>query len=339
MRKDIGIDLGTANTLVNIRNRGIVLREPSVVAMEKNSGEVLAVGNEAKDMIGRTPGSVVALRPLKDGVIADFNVTEKMMKYFFKQVSVSKFFLFSPRVIVGVPSDVTEVEKRAVVEATLSAGAKEAILISEAMASALGAGLPVIEPTGSMVVDIGGGTTEIAVISLGGIVVSSSIRVGGDEMDQAIIHYIRKEYNLMIGDRTAEMIKIEVGNAYNNGKQNSIEITGRNLLTGLPDQVIIKSEQIKNALSEVLDTIVEGVKSVLEKTPPELSSDIMQQGIILTGGGSLLNGLDKLISKETHMPTYISENALDCVAIGTELAFENYDLLKHNFMSSKKCNK
>ncbi len=336
MRKDMGIDLGTANTLVNIRKKGIVLREPSVVAMDKNSGEVLAVGNEAKEMIGRTPGTVVALRPLKDGVIANFHVTEKMMKYFFKQVSASSFFLFSPRVIVGVPSDVTEVEKRAVVEAALSAGAREAILISEAMASALGAGLPVVEPTGSMVVDIGGGTTEIAVISLGGIVVSRSIRVGGDDMDEAIIHYIRKEYNLMIGDRTAEMIKLEVGNAYPSKQIKKMEITGRNLLTGLPDHVVITSEQIREALSEVLETIVEGVKSALEITPPELSSDIMEKGIVLTGGGSLLNEFDKLISIETGMPTNISNHALDCVAIGTGLAFENYDVLKNVFMSSKK---
>ncbi len=336
MRKDMGIDLGTANTLVNIRGEGIVVREPSVVAMDENNGKVLAVGNDAKQMIGRTPGSIVALRPMREGVIADYNVTEKMMKYFLKHSGVRGMSLLSPRVIVGVPSDVTEVEKMAVIDATISAGAGEVLLITEAMASALGAGLPVIEPTGSMVVDIGGGTTEIAVISLGGIVVSRSIRVGGDHMDAAIIHHIRKEYNLMIGDRTAEKIKIEIGTAYSDGNGKKMNITGRNLMTGLPDNVEITSEEIKRSLREVLETIVESVRSILEITPPELSSDIMETGIMLTGGGSLLHGLDKLISNETGMPVHVADNALDCVALGTDIAFDHYDVLKNIFMTAKK---
>ncbi len=335
-RKDIGIDLGTANTLVNVQNEGIILREPSVVAMDTDSGNVLAVGDEAKAMIGRTPGSIIAVRPMRDGVIANFNVTEKMMKYFLKNSNIRRLFMRAPRVIVGVPADVTEVEKMAVVDATISAGAGEVLLIPESMASALGAGLPVVEPTGSMVVDIGGGTTEIAIISLGGIVVSKSIRVGGDDMDDAIIHYVRKEYNLMIGDRTAERIKIDVGTAYPRIKSRKIMITGRHLMTGLPDHVEIYSDEIGEALKEVLDLIVDAVKATLEITPPELSSDIMSKGIMLTGGGSLLHGLDRLLSRETGMPVNIADNPLDCVAIGTGLAFENYDVLKHMFMSSKK---
>ncbi len=305
LSRDMGIDLGTANTLVHVKGRGIVLREPSVVAIQRDTGEVLAVGEEAKQMIGRTPGNIVAIRPLKDGVIADFDVTQAMLKYFIKKAMDSKSFI-RPRVIVGVPSGVTEVEKRAVIDATIQAGAREAYLIEEPMAAAIGAGLPVHEPTGNMVVDIGGGTTEVAVISLGGIVTSRSIRIGGDEMDEAIIQYIKRTYNLMIGERTAEEVKITIGSAITPKADEQMDVRGRDLVTGLPKTLIIKASEVQLALSEPVAGIIEAVKVTLEKTPPELASDIMDRGIVMTGGGSLLRGLDTLLNKETGMPVHIS---------------------------------
>lgn len=326
--KDMGIDLGTANTLVSIKSKGIVVREPSVVAIHADTNKVLAVGSEAKNMIGRTPGNIVAIRPLKDGVIADFDITAQMLKYFIEKAYPNKSVFSAPRVVIGIPSGVTAVEKRAVIDAALGAGAKEAYLIEEPMAAAIGAGLPVSEPTGSMVVDIGGGTTEIAVISLGGIVTSKSIRVGGDEMDEAIQTFIRKEYSLMIGERTAEAIKMNIGSAYNANKEAGMEITGRNLLTGLPKTMLVKGDEIQEALKEPVNAIIEGIKLTLEKTPPELASDIMLQGIMLTGGGALLKGLDILINKETGMPVKIADEPLDCVAVGTGKTLENFDVLK-----------
>jgi rod shape-determining protein MreB len=333
--RDMGIDLGTANTLVHVKGKGIVLSEPSVVAIQRDTGEVLAVGEEAKQMIGRTPGNIVAIRPLKDGVIADFDVTQAMLKYFIRKSIDTKSFI-RPRVIVGVPSGVTEVEKRAVIDATIQAGAREAYLIEEPMAAAIGAGLPVHEPTGNMVVDIGGGTTEVAVISLGGIVTSRSIRVGGDEMDEAIIQYIKRTYNLMIGERTAEEVKVTIGAAIAPAVDQTMEIRGRDLVSGLPKTLTIKASEVQQALSEPVSSIVEAVKVTLEKTPPELASDIMDRGIVMTGGGSLLKGLDRLLSRETGMPVHISEDALLCVCMGTGRALESIDLLKRVLMSPKK---
>ncbi len=333
---DMGIDLGTANTLVHIKGKGIVLREPSVVAIKSDTGDVLAVGDEAKRMIGRTPGSIVAIRPMKDGVIADFDVTQAMLKYFIRKAMNTKSFV-RPRVVVGVPSGVTEVEKRAVIDAAQQAGAREAYLIEEPMAAAIGAGLPVEEATGSMVVDIGGGTTEIAVISLGGIVTSCSIRIGGDEMDSSIIQYIKREYNLLIGERTAEEIKINIGTAIVNTNQDkTMDIRGRDLVSGLPKTVRIKSSEVCEALSEPVHKIVEAVKGTLEKTPPELAADVMDHGIMMTGGGSLLNSLDKLLSHETGMPVLVSEDALSCVGEGTGRSLENIELLKRVVMTTKK---
>ena len=333
---DMGIDLGTANTLVHIKGKGIVLREPSVVAIKSDTGDVLAVGDEAKRMIGRTPGSIVAIRPMKDGVIADFDVTQAMLKYFIRKAMNTKSFV-RPRVVVGVPSGVTEVEKRAVIDAAQQAGAREAYLIEEPMAAAIGAGLPVEEATGSMVVDIGGGTTEIAVISLGGIVTSCSIRIGGDEMDSSIIQYIKREYNLLIGERTAEEIKINIGTAIANPNQDkTMDIRGRDLVSGLPKTVRIKSSEICEALSEPVHKIVDAVKGTLEKTPPELAADVMDHGIMMTGGGSLLNSLDKLLSHETGMPVLVSEDALSCVGEGTGRSLENIELLKRVVMNTKK---
>ena len=333
---DMGIDLGTANTLVHIKGKGIVLHEPSVVAIKSDTGDVLAVGDEAKRMIGRTPGSIVAIRPMKDGVIADFDVTQAMLKYFIRKAMNTKSFV-RPRVVVGVPSGVTEVEKRAVIDAAQQAGAREAYLIEEPMAAAIGAGLPVEEATGSMVVDIGGGTTEIAVISLGGIVTSCSIRIGGDEMDSSIIQYIKREYNLLIGERTAEEIKINIGTAIVNTNQDkTMDIRGRDLVSGLPKTIRIKSSEICEALSEPVHKIVDAVKGTLEKTPPELAADVMDHGIMMTGGGSLLNSLDKLLSHETGMPVLVSEDALSCVGEGTGRSLENIELLKRVVMTTKK---
>ncbi len=333
--RDMGIDLGTANTLVHVKGKGIVLREPSVVAIQKDTGEVLAVGEEAKQMIGRTPGNIIAIRPLKDGVIADFDVTQAMLKYFIQKAIDSKSFV-KPRVVVGVPSGVTEVEKRAVIDATIQAGAREAFLIEEPMAAAIGAGLPVHEPTGNMVVDIGGGTTEVAVISLGGIVTSRSIRIGGDEMDASIMQYIKKTYNLLIGERTAEEIKITIGSAIPQEFDTEREIRGRDLVTGLPKTIVIQAGEIGKALAEPVAGIIEAVKVTLEKTPPELASDIMDRGIVMTGGGSLLRGLDKLLNRETGMPVHLAEDPLSCVAAGTGKAVETIDLLKRVLMAPKK---
>ncbi len=333
---DMGIDLGTANTLVHVKGKGIVLREPSVVAIKSDSGEVLAVGEEAKRMLGRTPGSIIAIRPMKDGVIADFDVTQAMLKYFIRKAMNSKSSFVRPRVVVGVPSGVTEVEKRAVIDAAQQAGAREAYLIEEPMAAAIGAGLPVEEATGSMVVDIGGGTTEIAVISLGGIVTSCSIRIGGDEMDSSLVSYIKREYNLMIGERTAEDIKINIGSAIVNGVDKTMDIRGRDLVSGLPKTLNIKATEIRDALSEPVYKIIDAVKSTLEKTPPELAADVMDHGIMMTGGGALLTNLDKLLSHETGMPVLVSEDALSCVGEGTGRSLENIELLKRVVMTTKK---
>ncbi len=334
--KDMGIDLGTANTLVYVRGKGIVVREPSVVAIQEDTRQVLAVGQEAKQMIGRTPGNIIAIRPLKDGVIADFDVTQSMLKYFIKRAYPQKSLLFAPRVVIGVPSGVTEVEKRAVEEAALQAGAKEAYLIEEPMAAAIGSGLPVEDPTGSMVVDIGGGTTEIAIISLGGIVTSKSVRVGGDELDDGIVQYIKREYSLMIGERTAEEIKLTIGSAYPKTVEEKMAIRGRDLVSGLPKTLNIVSSEILGALKEPINTIVEAIKTTLEKTPPELAADVMEFGIVLTGGGALLNGLDKLIKEETGMPVRIAEDPLDCVAMGTGRTVEEIETLKRVLISPKR---
>ncbi|EMR05815.1 Rod shape-determining protein MreB [Bhargavaea cecembensis DSE10] len=327
--KDVGIDLGTANTLVFIKGKGIVLREPSVVAKNVKTGEIVAVGNDAKNMIGRTPGSIIATRPMKDGVIADFDTTTAMIQYYLREAQKASGGTWKkPNVMICVPYGITSVEQRAVIDASRQAGAKDAFTIEEPFAAAIGANLPVWEPTGSMVVDIGGGTTEVAVISLGGIVTSESIRVGGDAMDQAIISYIRKTYNLTIGDRTAEQIKIEIGSAKVTENPEKMEIRGRDLLTGLPKTIEISSEEIAEALKESITSIIDGVKKTLEHTPPELSADVMERGIVLTGGGALLANLDKVIAEETNMPVSIAEDPLDCVAIGTGKALDNFDVIK-----------
>ncbi|AWE08176.1 rod shape-determining protein [Lysinibacillus sp. 2017] len=327
--KDVGIDLGTANTLVFVKGKGIVLREPSVVAKNTKTGEIVAVGNDAKNMIGRTPGSIVAIRPMKDGVIADFEITTVMIQYYLKEaMKVSGSNWKKPNVMICVPYGITSVEQRAVIDASRQAGAKEAFTIEEPFAAAIGSNLPVWEPTGSMVVDIGGGTTEVAVISLGGIVTSESVRIGGDAMDHSIIAYIRKSYNLTIGERTAESVKMEIGTARAEGPVETMEIRGRDLVTGLPKTIEITSDEISKSLSEAIASIVDGVKKTLEQTPPELSADVMERGIVLTGGGALLRNLDKVISDETKMPVFIAENPLDCVAIGTGKALDNIDLVR-----------
>ncbi len=333
--RDMGVDLGTANTLVYVRREGIVLREPSVVAKRVDGGEVLAVGNEAKRMIGRTPGDIIATRPLRDGVIADFDTTASMLSYFIKR-GLRGRSLMRPRVIVGIPSGVTEVEKRAVVDATLHAGAREAYLIEEPMAAAIGAGLPVSEPVGSMVVDIGGGTTEVAVIALGGIVTARSIRVAGDEMDESIINYSRKAYNLLIGERTAEEIKIKVGSAYPQKEEQSIEVRGRDLVSGLPRTVRMTSTEIREAMAEPIASIVEAVKMTLERTPPELAADIVDRGIVMAGGGALLRGLDRLLGEETGMPVMITDDPLSSVVLGTGRALEEIETLKKVLITSKR---
>jgi len=333
--RDMGVDLGTANTLVYVRREGIVLREPSVVARRVDGGEVLAVGDEAKKMIGRTPGDIIATRPLRDGVIADFDTTASMLSYFIKR-GLRGRSLMRPRVIVGIPSGVTEVEKRAVIDATLQAGAWEAYLIEEPMAAAIGAGLPVSEPIGSMVVDIGGGTTEVAVIALGGIVTARSIRVAGDEMDEAIIQYSRKAYNLLIGERTAEDIKIKVGSAYPQKEDQSVEVRGRDLVSGLPRTVRMTGTEIREAMAEPIAAIVEAVKMTLERTPPELAADIVDRGIIMAGGGALLRGLDRLLAEETGMPVMITEDPLSSVVLGTGRALEEIETLKKVLVTSKK---
>jgi rod shape-determining protein MreB len=323
---DIGIDLGTANILVYVKHRGIIIREPSVVALAKETLKILAVGEEARQMIGRTPGNIIAVRPLKDGVIADYDVTEIMLKHFIDKVC-PKPRLFKPWVVVCVPAGVTSVEKRAVLEAAMEAGAKKTYLIEEPMAAAIGAGLNITEANGNMIVDIGGGTTDIAIISLGGIVVSESLRVGGDKFDEAIIRYIKKMYNMMVGERTAEEIKIKIGSAYPEGLGKAMEIRGRDLVTGLPRTINFTSTDTFQALSEPITTVVDGIKSVLERTPPELASDIVDRGIILTGGGSLLHGLPRLLSEETGIPIHLAEDPLSCVALGTGEILENQSLL------------
>lgn len=327
--KDIGIDLGTANTLVYMRGKGIIIREPSVVAVDVKMDRVRYVGQEAKDVIGRTPGSIVAVRPLKDGVIADFDMTTSMLQEFIRKALKGRAFAGSRvRVIICIPSGVTAVERRAVKEATQNAGAKRVSIIEEPMAAAIGAGLPVADPTGSMIVDIGGGTSEVAVISLGGIVTSRSVRVAGDEFDSSIINYIKKKYNLLIGERTAENIKIAIGSAYPYAdNEPSMDIKGRNLLNGLPENITLTSEEIREALSEPLSHVIEAIKVTLEKTPPELAADIIDQGIMLAGGGALLKGLDLLIHAETGMPVKVAERPLDCVADGTGKVLENIDKL------------
>ncbi|MFC5402089.1 rod shape-determining protein [Cohnella soli] len=327
--RDLGIDLGTANTLVYMKGKGIVVREPSVVALRTDTKKIEAVGSDAKKMIGRTPGNIVAIRPMKDGVIADFETTATMIKYFIRNAQKPRaMFQRHPNVMVCVPSGITAVEKRAVEDATKQAGAREAYIIEEPFAAAIGADLPVWEPTGSMVVDIGGGTTEVAVISLGGIVTSRSIRIAGDEMDDSIIAYIKRLYNLMIGERTSEQLKMEIGSAMPLDKVESIEIRGRDLVTGLPKTLAITSDEITEALSDTVNSIIDAVKVTLEKCPPELSADIMDRGIVLTGGGALLRNLDKMLSRETGMPVLVAENPLDCVAIGTGRALENIHLFK-----------
>ena len=334
MSDDMGIDLGTANTLVHCKEKGIIIREPSVVAVEVDTNEVLAIGAEAKRMIGRTPGNIVAIRPMKDGVIADYEITQSMLKHFIKTAMGSKAFV-RPRILVGVPSGVTEVEKRAVIDATIEAGAREAYLIEEPMAAAIGAGLPVQEATGSMVVDIGGGTCEVAVISLGGIVVSKSVRSGGDSIDAAIVRYIRKTFNLLIGDRTAEAIKIEIGTAMKVDNPPTMDVRGRDLVTGLPKNIVVNANHICDAVEEPVSNIVDAVRNTLERTPPELSADIMDRGIVMTGGSSMLRNLDRLISRETGMPVFVSDEALNCVVLGTGIAVENIDIYKKGFMTSK----
>lgn len=334
--RDLGIDLGTANTLVFVKGKGIVLREPSVVALQTDTKQIVAVGNDAKNMIGRTPGNIVALRPMKDGVIADYETTATMMKYYIRQAMKNKgMFSGKPYVMVCVPSGITAVEERAVIDATRAAGARDAYTIEEPFAAAIGANLPVWEPTGSMVVDIGGGTTEVAIISLGGIVTSQSIRIAGDEMDEAIISFIRKNYNLMIGDRTSENIKMEIGSAGDPEGIDNMEIRGRDLLTGLPKTIEITAQEISSALKDTVYAIVDAVKNTLEKTPPELAADIMDRGIVLTGGGALLRNLDRIISEETKMPVLIAENPLDCVAIGTGNALDHINLFKNKAKDSR----
>ncbi|MCL1856650.1 MAG: rod shape-determining protein [Kiritimatiellaeota bacterium] len=324
---DIGIDLGTANTLVYVKDRGIVLREPSVVAIQGGTRRILAVGDEAKRMLGRTPGNIIAIRPMKSGVIADFDVTEAMIRHFIRAVNVNKRLRRKPRVVIAVPNDITEVERRAVRESAEAAGARHAELFDEPMMAAVGAGLPVQEPTGNMVVDIGGGTTDVALISLAGIVFAKSVRVGGDEMDDCIIQYLRRVYNLMIGERTAEEIKIKLGSAFPMGREVSMEIKGRDLVAGLPKTLTITSEEIREALQEPVSQIVEAIRVCLEKCPPELSADLVDRGMVLTGGGALLTGLDRLIAEHTGLPVHVSDDPLSAVAEGTGVVLNNLDFL------------
>jgi rod shape-determining protein MreB and related proteins len=324
---DIGIDLGTANTLVYVKDRGIVIREPSVVAIQAGTNRVLAVGDEAKKMLGRTPGNIVAIRPLKAGVIADFEITEAMLRYFIRKVH-NRRMMVRPRVIVAVPSGITEVEKRAVKDSATHAGAREVYLIEEPMAAAIGVGLPVQEPAGNMIVDIGGGTTEVALISLAGIVLSRSVRVGGDEMDEAIVQYMKRVYNLMIGERTAEEIKIAIGSAYPMGEETTMEVKGRDLVAGLPKTLTITSEEVRDALQEPISAIVEAIRITLERCPPELSSDLVDRGLVLAGGGALLRGIDKLIAEQTGLPVHVAEDPLSAVAEGTGVVLHELNFLR-----------
>ncbi|MFC5644205.1 MULTISPECIES: rod shape-determining protein [Kitasatospora] len=327
--RDLAIDLGTANTLVYVRGKGIVLNEPSVVAVNTNTGGILAVGAEAKKMIGRTPGNIVAIRPLKDGVIADFEITERMLRYFILKIHRRRY-LARPRVVVCVPSGITGVERRAVIEASAQAGARQVHIIEEPMAAAIGAGLPVHEPTGNMVVDIGGGTTEVAVISLGGIVTAQSLRVAGDELDNAIVQHIKKEYSLLLGERSAEQIKMSIGSAFalEGEKDEHAEIRGRDLVSGLPKTVVISAAEVREAIDEPVNSIIDAVKTTLDQCPPELAGDVMDRGIVLTGGGALLRGLDERLRRETGMPIHIAENPLDSVALGSGKCVEEFEALQ-----------
>jgi rod shape-determining protein MreB len=332
---DIGMDLGTANTLVYVRNQGIILNEPSVVAVEKSTGKVLAVGSAAKEMTGRTPGGIAAIRPLKDGVIADFEMSEKLISDFIRRVIKHKF-LMKPRMVISVPSGITEVEKRAVRDSAENAGAREVYLIQEPMAAAIGVGLPVDQPSGCMIIDIGGGTSEIAVIALNGIVNDTSIRVAGDELNEAIVMYLKKNYNLLIGELTAEDIKIKIGSAFPLEKELSIDIKGRDLVAGVPKNLKLSSVQVREALSETLDRIVEAVRQALERTPPELASDILERGIVLTGGGALLRGLDKRLRHETNLPVNVAEDPLTCVARGAGKVLDDFVLYSKVLERSRK---
>ncbi len=335
LSNDIGIDLGTANTLVYVRNQGIVLNEPSVVAVEKSTGKVLAIGSAAKEMMGRTPGGIEAVRPLKDGVIADFEISEKLIADFLRRVVKHKY-LMKPRVVISVPSGITEVEKRAVRDSAENAGAREVYLLQEPMAAAIGVGLPVDQPTGIMVIDIGGGTSEIAVIALNGIVNDTSIRVAGDEFNDAIVNYLKKNYNLLIGELTAEDIKIRLGSAFALEKELSMDVRGRDLVAGVPKNLKISSVQIREALSETVDIVVEAVRQTLEQTPPELASDILERGIILTGGGALLRNLDKRLRQETNLPVNVAEDPLTCVVRGTGKVLENFEKYAKVLEKSRK---
>src|SRR5213594_554217 len=335
MGRDMAVDLGTANTLVYVRGRGTVLNEPSVVAINTKTGAILAVGTEAKRMIGRTPAHIVAVRPLRDGVIADFDVTEKMLRYFIQKVHRRRW-LAKPRCVLCVPSGITGVEQRAVEEATIAAGARNAYIIEEPMAAAIGAGLPIHEPTGNMVVDIGGGTTEVAVISLGGIVTSTSLRVGGDELDEAIIQHVKKEYSLLLGERTSEAIKFAVGSVFPMPEEMIAEIKGRDLVSGLPKTIQISAEEVRKAIEEPVNQIIDAVKNTLDRTPPELAADIMDKGIVLTGGGALLRGLDERLKHETGMPVHIAENPLSSVAIGSGKCLEEFEVLQRVLVSPSR---
>lgn len=329
LTQDIGIDLGTANTLVYVRGRGIVINEPSVVAVNQRTGQILAIGREAKKMVGKTPGHIVATRPLVDGVVSDFEITQQMLRYFISKVTEGSFkFLRRPRVLIGIPSGVTEVEKRAVIEAAMNAGARQAFLIDEPMAAAIGGRLPVIDAAGNMVVDIGGGTTEVAVISLGGVVISRSLRIAGDEMNEDIIRYCRDEFNLLVGERTAEDVKIAIGSAYPLKEQLQYSIRGRDLVSGLPKEVLITDEHVREALSRSIRVIVNNIKTLIEETPPELISDIMQRGIAISGGGSLIRGLDKLLATQTGMPVKRVDDPLTAVVRGTGIVLDDMDTLK-----------
>ena len=321
---DVGIDLGTSSVLVYVRNKGIVLREPSVVAVEKITGRIIAIGEDARNMLGRTPGNVIAIRPLKDGVISNFDITQRLLHHFLKKVVGTKIF-FKPRVVVCVPSGVTQVEKRSVIDATEQAGARYAYLIEEPIAAAIGAGIDIAQPNGNMIVDIGGGTTDVAVISLRDAVLSDSIKVAGDKFNEAVVRYMRKKHNLLIGERTAEDMKIRIGSAYPRKEQLFMEVRGRNLISGLPQTIVVGSNEMIDALEEPLQTVLECVRSIFERTPPELASDIAENGICLTGGGALLYGMDKFIADHTKVPCYVAEDPISCVAIGTGKALENLD--------------
>jgi rod shape-determining protein MreB len=333
--RDLAVDLGTANTLVYVRGRGIVLNEPSVVAVDTKTGGIVAVGTGAKRMIGRTPSNIVAIRPLRDGVIADFDTTERMLRYFIQKVHKRRYFA-KPRIVVAVPSGITGVEQRAVKDAGYAAGARRVYIIEEPMAAAIGAGLPVHEPTGNMVVDIGGGTTEVAVISLGGVVTSISVRTGGDELDQSIISFVKKEYSLMLGERTAEEIKMAIGSAFPLPDEPVAEIRGRDLISGLPKTIVVSADEIRRAIEEPVNAIIDAVKTTLDRCPPELSGDVMDRGIVLTGGGALLHGLAERLSHETGMPVHVADNPLDSVAIGSGRCVEEFEALKQVLISEPR---